>query len=287
MFTGRGKKAAMAAGSSILVAAASLTVVPMAAAVTGTAPTSTAVAAHPSTIVAGRALTIVAKVTPVTGVASTARRAMRFRVHKASAATGNVGVPTGTVTFTITGQNSATADCTSGDAVAMHHGRATCKIATEVLTHVGSPYTIKATYSGDTNFAGSVGTTSETVNKSKSNMKLRIDSKPMSGTPNEVTANVRAGPGGSLLTGKVLFAVAATPPTPRGKRICLGGDSQPLAVTGNVGTAVCILQSGWFIVPKPTRGTPHPKGAWQVSATYSGDGNFLPKTAAISGHSRT
>jgi len=289
MFRGRAKHVAMAAGASVLVAAASLAVVPTVASAVALGTTATAVVTHPGSTVTGHPLTIIARVTAVTAVASTASgKAMRFRAgHKATAATGNASVPTGTVVFTVTGSNASTLSCKKGNTVTIKHsGKAVCTIGPEMLLAVASPYSITATYSGDTNFAGSVGTATETVAKANTHVTIKKDAKPTSGTANTFTAIVRAGPGGSDLGGVVVFSVSDTPSTNKALRECAGGDTQPIAVTGNIGTATCVLTAGWFIVPLPTHKTPHPHGAWNVTAHYSGDGNFIQATGTKSGHSK-
>src|SRR5580704_2789295 len=128
MFRGRGKKTLVAAGATVLVAAASLAFVPLVASAQGTSPTSTTVVAHPAATTTGHAVTLVAQVTSVTPEASTrSAGAMRFRA--ARAATGNSSVPTGTVTFTVAGSNASTANCKTSNTVTINHGgKAICKV---------------------------------------------------------------------------------------------------------------------------------------------------------------
>jgi hypothetical protein len=294
MFRGRGKKTVVAAGASVLMAAASLAIVPLVASAQGSAPTSTSVVAKPTSTVTGRGITIKATVVPVTGDASTARHAFRFRAgHRA--ATPNAGVPTGTVTFTITASNGkpSVACKTVNPATLMHNGKASCKVATGLLQAEGSPYTITAMYSGDSNFASSTGTTTETVGRARTHTKLRMGpTRPVDDSPNAVTATVKARGANGLETGTITFAVSSSPAT--GKTTCTNNngsgkpktyDTQPLAVSGNVATAVCDLEPGWFVVTKPTTKDPHSRGSWNVSGSYSGDGNFLPSTGKKGGHS--
>jgi hypothetical protein len=270
---GRIKQFAMATGGSVLIAAATLAVVPTVAGAS-LQPTSTTVTARPTSTTTGHALVLTAQVAAVTGVASTVR-----------AVTSNV--PTGTVTFTITGMNAGTASCKTSNTVTINHaGKAKCHVFAGQLLAADSPYTVVAAYSGDSNFAGSPGTTSVTVTKAKTHTKLKIDSPPVNKSANAVTATVTTLHSGSLLTGTVLFSVSSTPATPKAKRICTnGGDRQPLAVTGNVGTAVCDLQPGWFVISKPRPKNPHQHGSWNVTANYSGDNNFLNSVGTKSGHS--
>jgi len=135
-------------------------------------------------------------------------------------------------------------------------------------------------YSGDANYATSMGTTTETVGRAKTHVKLKMGpTRPVDGSPNAVTATVKVRGGNGLETGTITFSVSSVPIT--GKTVCTNGDgkkgtdTQPLAVSGNVATAVCDLQPGWFVVSKPTKKDPHSHGAWNVSGSYSGDGNFL------------
>jgi hypothetical protein len=276
MFRGRFKKLAMATGASALVAVAGLAVVPAIAGATGSSPTSTSVTARPASTTTAHPLTLSASVVAVTGVASTIR-----------GVTANV--PTGTVTFTITGLHSGTASCKTSNVVTINHrGKATCHVlAGQLLAH-DSPYAVTATYSGDSNFAASTGNTSVTVAKARTKTHLKLDSKPVNGSPNSVTATVTTKHGGSLMSGVVVFSVSASPATAKSKRTCTnGGDVQPLAITGNVGTASCELQAGWFIISKVSPGNKHPHGSWNVTANYSGDDNFLTSVGTKSGHSKT
>jgi len=288
MFRGRGKKTVVAAGASVLMAAASLAIVPLVASAQGTT-TSTSVTAKPSSTVTGAPITLKATVVPVTGDASTVRHA----THRA--ATPNAGVPTGTVMFTITASNGKPAvTCkTANPAPLKHSGHASCVVGAGQLQAEGSPYTINAIYSGDSNFAGSTGTTTEVVGRARTHVKLKVGpSRPVAGSPNAVTATVKARGGNGLETGTITFSVSSVPIT--GKTKCTNDngsghpaqyDTQPLAVSGNVATAVCDLQPGWFEVSRPTNKNPHSHGAWNVSGSYSGDGNFLPSTGKKGGHS--
>ncbi|HXQ59713.1 MAG TPA: Ig-like domain-containing protein [Acidimicrobiales bacterium] len=276
MFRGRFKKLAVATGASVLVAVAGLAAVPTIASAQGTSPTSTSVTTRPASTTTAHPLTVTATVAAVTGEASTVR-----------AVTPNA--PTGTVTFTITGLHSGTASCKTSNVVTLNRkGKATCHVlAGQLLAH-DSPYNVEAAYSGDATFAPSSSTTAVTVAKARTRTHLKIDSRPHNGTANAVTANVTTVHGGSLLTGDVVFSVSASPATLKSKRTCTnGGDVQPLAVTGNVGTATCDLQAGWFVISKVGPGNKFPHGSWNVTANYSGDDNFLTSVGTKSGHSKS
>ena len=242
----------MAGVGGVVMLLASLAIVSTVAGAQTTG-TSTSVTATPSATTTGKPVSIKATVTAVTT---------------------NANVITGTVTFSITGSNSSTVNCTGGDAVPVSHGSATCKVGFEQLQAVDSPYAISATYSGDSNYSGSTGNASETVTPTKTRGKMKVSPKVNSGTANVFTLTVKTRPAaaGSLLSGNVRFTVAGTNAN---KSKCAGGDLQPLAVSGNVGTAECSLPSGWFRVPAPTKTEKHPVARYNVTGVYLGNGNFL------------
>jgi len=251
--TRRAKRFAMAGVGGVLMLFASLAIVSTVAAA-ATTGTNTSVTATPSSTTTGRPVTIKASVTAVTT---------------------NAAVFTGTVTFSITGSDSSTVNCSGGDAVTISHsGKATCTVGYEELQAAASPYAISATYSGDTNYGGSTGSTSETVTPAKTKSHMKVSPKVRSGTANVFTLTVKAKPkkAGSLLAGDVRFTVSGTNTR---KSVCAGGDLQPLAVSGNVGTAKCSLPSGWFRVPAPTKTEKHPSARYGVGGVYLGNGNFL------------
>ncbi len=95
--------------------------------------TTTAVSATPGTATSGGSVTYSATVTPASGSAD----------------------PTGTISFTATLGTSSTGLCTA----TIQGTAATCSAASAPV----GPDTITATYSGDTNFSASSGTTTETV----------------------------------------------------------------------------------------------------------------------------
>lgn len=76
--------------------------------------------------------------------------------------------PTGTVTFVITGASGDSLACANGNTVTIstnsqNQGLATCKVLAGQLTSSDSPYTVEATYSGDSNYEGSQAQMSQTV----------------------------------------------------------------------------------------------------------------------------
>jgi hypothetical protein len=234
----------------------SLAVVPLVASASTTG-TSTALSATPAATTTGHAVTIAAKVTPVTTDAATLA---------------------GTVTFTITGSDSSTISCKNPAPAAVNHaGKASCQIPAGTLLAAASPYSVSGTFTpSNANYTGSTGNTSVTVAKAGTHTKLRGKPAVRSHSANVFTATIHSGSASKLIGGDVRFNVVSQPgPGSNKKLLCAGGDLQPIAVSGNVATASCSLQAGWFVVPPKTKSDKHPVGTYGVSAVYLGNGNFL------------
>ncbi|MFE7782421.1 Ig-like domain repeat protein [Streptomyces libani] len=189
------------------------------------AATTTAVASSPDPAVTGQPVDITATV---------------------SAAAPGAGTPTGTVTFDFgDGTPSVTATVTAGVATATHTWAGTS----------GSPYTVTADYSGDTDFASSTGTDSQTVGQTSSSMTLFTSPDPsVAGQQVTFTARVTAvPPGAGTPTGTVTFD--------------FGDGTVP--VTAPVSSDVATVTHAYA----STAGSPY-----TVTATYSGDADFAPAT---------
>ncbi|GFE19755.1 Ig-like domain repeat protein [Streptomyces nigrescens] len=189
------------------------------------AATTTAVASSPDPAVTGQPVDITATV---------------------SAAAPGAGTPTGTVTFDFgDGTPSVTATVTAGVATATHTWAGTS----------GSPYTVTADYSGDTDFASSTGTDSQTVGQTSSSMTLFTSPDPsVAGQQVTFTARVTAvPPGAGTPTGTVTFD--------------FGDGTVP--VTAPVSSDAATVTHAYA----STAGSPY-----TVTATYSGDADFAPAT---------
>ncbi|WP_167542465.1 Ig-like domain repeat protein, partial [Streptomyces himastatinicus] len=166
--------------------------------------------------------------------------------HVAPLAPG-AGAPTGTVTFDFGDGSPGTVLPLSGGAATVDH----------TYTDVGgSPYTITATYSGDTDFTGSSGTDTQTVEQAATTTGLDLAPNP-SVVGQQVTATA---------------TVTAVPPsagTPTGTVTFDFGDGSPATTVPLTGGA-----AGATHTYTGTAGSPY-----QVTATYNGDTNFTPSTA--------
>ncbi|WP_432140110.1 Ig-like domain repeat protein, partial [Streptomyces sp. bgisy154] len=152
------------------------------------------------------------------------------------------GTPTGTVVFDFgDGTSALTATLTSGTATIPH----------SFGTRGTSPYTVTATYEGNTAFAGSSGTDTHTVNRASTTTTVSSAPDPsVVGEPVTFSATVApASPGAGAPTGTVVFD--------------FGDGTSPLTATLTSGTATTTR-------PYTSRtGSPY-----TVTATYSGDTDF-------------
>jgi hypothetical protein len=197
----------------------------------GKASTSTAIASSTTPSVFGQAVTFTATVT-ISGQAT--------------------GAPTGTVQFQIDGTNF-------GNPASLSGGAATSTAITSLSV---AGHTIKAIYSGDTIFATSTGTITQTVTKAGTNTVVTSSLNPsLSGQNTNFTATINiAAPGTGTPTGTVQFMID-------GSSV---GSPMNVSTTGGVTTASFSIAS--LAV-----------GTHTVSASYSGDGSFLGSSGTLAG----
>ncbi|MFF4492063.1 Ig-like domain-containing protein, partial [Streptomyces sp. NPDC001544] len=120
----------------------------------------------------------------------------------------------------------------------------------------GSPYTITATYGGDTDFAGATGTDTQTVGQAATTATVTSTPDPsVVGESVTVTATVSAtAPGAGTPTGTVTFDFGD------------GSGTVPATVAGGVAAATHVYTDA--------EGSPY-----TVTATYGGDTDFAGATA--------
>ena len=125
------------------------------------------------------------------------------------------GVPTGTVTFTITGTDSSTPSCDGGsNAVTLAPNTtgpgsvAQCPISAGLLASA-SRYTVLAGYSGDSTFSPSQGTLSKVVHVGPTSTTVSSSSLPaVTGQPVTFTATVApTSPAVGTPSGSVTFTI--------------------------------------------------------------------------------
>jgi hypothetical protein len=191
------------------------------------------------------------------------------------------------VTFTITGADSSSVDCTGGDVVDLTtKGKAVCKVPPGSLLASASPYSVTAVYSGDSTFATSTSSTlSQPVTAVPTHITITYDAKPTSDSETTFTATVTGG-SGSLPTGTVTFEAIATNGNNKKTRCNPGGDSQPLSPSSDatpVAQATCTLAAGWLKVANANKSNPKPTTTWALRATYLGDANHSSSSATKRG----
>jgi hypothetical protein len=208
-------------------------------------------------------------------------------VFKATVAPTKVGMTkiTGSITWTVTGQDGTVIPCTVATTMGSN-GKSECKMAKATLLSGDSPYTVTAAYSGDTNFANSSNTITQSVSIANTRVRIVIASRPTSGASTTVVATVKGGTGSSAISGSVTFAAAASP---KGAAPYCEGSATPITENDTQpivnGSATCTLPAGWFVVPAPSNANPHPKTTWSVSASYNGNGSFTSSTSNRKGRS--
>ncbi|MFK0261389.1 Ig-like domain repeat protein [Streptomyces angustmyceticus] len=184
---------------------------------------------------------------------SVAGQPVTFTATVAPAAPG-AGAPTGTMTFDFgDGTDPVAAAVVAGVATAEHAFAGTA----------GSPYTVTATYGGDTDFTGSAGSTGHFVDRAAADVVITVaPDTSVPGQPVTVTATLSASaPGAGTPTGTVT--------------VDFGDGTAPVAVP-LVGGAATVTHA-WA----GTAGSPY-----VVTVAYSGDTDFGP-TSATGSHTVT
>ena len=194
-------------------------------------PTTTNVSASPSNPVSGQSVILTATV-------------------------GGDGLsPLGSVTFTETPNGSSTAS-TLCSSVTLNNGRATC---TATLSSSGSPYLIKATYSGNTNFQSSNGTDVLYVSVPTTVGVTASPSSPTTGGSVTFTATVTPTPDSGTVTWSITYGS-------NGTQVC---DFTSALVAGK---ATCKVNAGEL------QGANSP---YTIKATYPGDPSFQTSTGTL------
>ena len=157
--------------------------------------------------------------------------------------------PTGTVD--ITGANT---NCTTGALAPAGPGSATASCSVTFVT--AGAKTLTATYAGDANYVGSTGSSGHTVNRGPSTTIITVVSPEPSNPFQSVAVTVTVSGAGVVPTGTVGISMNGVPTS-----TC----SIPLA--GGTGTCSVVFN----VV-----------GTFTITATYNGDGNYLPSTNTVS-----
>ncbi|GAA5615789.1 hypothetical protein Spla01_07006 [Streptomyces platensis] len=195
----------------------------------GQASTTTAVTSAPDPSVVGETVTFTATVAPVAP---------------------GTGTPTGTVTFVAT-------DGVTTVALTGSLSGGTTSVSTNGLVTAGA-YTVTATYSGDPNFASSVGTDTQTVGQASTTTAVTSAPDPsVVGETVTFTATVApVAPGAGTPTGTVTFVATDGVTT--------------VTLTGTLSGGTTSVSTNGLVTA----------GSYSVTATYSGDGDFTGSVGA-------
>jgi len=169
-------------------------------------------------------------------------------------------VPTGQVTFTVTGANTATVNCDGPNPAPLSAGVATCAFSAG-LPHGNAPYTVTAVYAAT---AGDLGSTAvplvQSVNAGVTMTTVTSSTNPtVTGQPVSFTASVaQSGSATGPMTGTVTFSNNVT--CDSGNVVAFSGPQVQCVVSGG------LLHSG---------------SVYTVTATYSGDPNFTGSSGHV------
>jgi hypothetical protein len=188
---------------------------------------------------------------------------------------------TGTVAWTITGNDGSSVSCAKVSRFA-NAGKSTCIVKGNQLLASDSPYTATAAYSGDANFAPITGSFSQPVMPKTSSLRIHWSSPPASDTATSVTVAVKGGTATSLLGGTVYFSVTGTGSTmlvscTNGTPVPHSGATRSFVLGSNgdaANEATCMLPAGWLVLKGTAPGRHHPKAFWSVTVSYLGNSNF-------------
>jgi hypothetical protein len=194
--------------------------------------------------------------------------AVKFTATVAATAP-STGLPTGTVTWTVTDAAHVSVPCKLGGAAPLTDGKATCKIVVGVLSPSAGPYTVTGAYSGDANFMGASGSFTQDVVPTTSKTKVQVTAPSASHQPGSFTAIVSGTPTASGTSsgtpaGTVTFTITGT-----GEQvITCNGDTNTITLESR--SATCIVSSALVAKDSP----------YTVTAQYGGDANFEPSTSS-------
>ena len=171
--------------------------------------------------------------------------------------------PGGTVTFTVTGKSGDQLSCTAGNAAQVVGTSAYCLLPAGVLKTSDAPYSVSASYSGDGNYAGSSASASLAIAPRTTRLTVRSSANPVAPAA-QVTFSATLVPANrdpAPVTGTVTFSIGG------GTVTCGGGNVAALVDD----VATCSVPAGALAA----------RSSYAVTATYSGSGDYLASSAAL------
>jgi hypothetical protein len=206
----------------------------------------------------------VATTTTVTSTAGTIAPHTAVTLTARVTGPADQATPAGSVTFTVTGADSSTVSCQDGASSPLVGGSATCVLPAGALHASGSAYVVRASYAGTADFAGSTGTTIETVNGIATRTSVvGLSILPSTSSPYALLAAVLPT---RISSQSLAGPVTVTARTAAGSVIW----SQKTQVSG-------ILPLLTAVVPARTL----PVGASTVTVAYAGNEYYARSTATV------
>jgi Tfp pilus assembly protein PilV len=180
--------------------------------------------------------------------------------------TGSNGgpAPSGTIAWTFSGSPGIPPQPCGTSTLQPGSGNATTPLTCTIPSAQVGLYQVAATYSGDSNYSPSSGYSSVTVPKLASTVTVTPStSTPTIGQPLSFSATISGGSSQPTPAGSVSWTFTPTSPgTP--PPVC-----SPSNVSGSGNSATTLT---------PCLVSPAQQGTYQVSASYSGDANYLPQS---------
>ena len=165
-------------------------------------------------------------------------------------------VPAGSVSFSETPNGSTTATTLCSN-VALTNGSATCR--TSALTASGSPYTVSATYGGNTTFQTSTGTLAQHIFTATTTTVSAQPPSPTTGQSVVLTAAVNPAPDTGAVTWTITYG--------SGNSLTCNSTT-PLSA----GSATCTISAGVLQAAS---------SPYSVSASYGGDTLYAASTGTL------
>jgi hypothetical protein len=236
----------------------------------GDANYASSTACEPFSVTAAGSSTVTQVIDDATGLPPTGNETAGSAFHDTATVTGAAGVTaTGSVIYTLFTGGSCTGIHVTTQAVGLAGGGVPGSRSTGPLG-AGS-YSYQATYSGDANYASSIGVCEPfTISKAPSSMATHVFDTAINGPWTGAETTGASAFDSASVTGLARFTPTGTATY---RFFPNGSCSGPAVTTQPVGLII-------GFVPNSATTPPLAAGAYSFQATYNGDGNYTSSTSA-------